>query len=131
MNTSLLTILAICCTLTTTAFTTSSDPWVKLGSRKANMKADQDEILVTGAKGTFNALKLTVEETGVMFHRVVVHYRNGTREVLDIRHRIEAGGETRVLNLKGRNRIIRRVVFHYQSNPLADKKAKITLYGRH
>lgn len=120
-------IVALCAM----SFAEAAGPWVKLGSRKASMKTDHDEILVTGQRGTFNALKLTVENAGVMFHRVVVHYRNGTRETLNIRKRIDDGGETRALNLKGRNRIIRKVVFYYQSEPLSEKKAKITLFGMH
>lgn len=123
-------LLLLAVALTTMSFAEFENPWVKLGSRKASMKADHDEILVTGQRGTFNALKLSVENAGVMFHRVIVHYRNGTRETLDIRKRIGDGGETRALNLKGRNRIIRKVVFYYQSEPLADKKAKVTLHGR-
>ena len=117
--------------LSSCAFTSSLPAWVKLGTKTVSFGADWDELVVTGRQGTFNAIKLKVERSDVHFDRVIVHYRNRTREVLPIRKRIAAGGETRVINLKGANRIIRKIDFHY-TTPLRDgKKARVIVFGRH
>jgi hypothetical protein len=104
--------------------------WAFLGSAKVHGSADHDEIWVTGAKGDFTAIKLMVENEGIDFDRVVVHFANGGREEMILRNFIPAGGETRVMDLPGRDRIIRKVDFYYKSNAGTKRKGKVSLYGR-
>jgi hypothetical protein len=105
--------------------------WTLLGSSKVHgAGVDHDEIIVTAARGDFSAIKLLVQNEGVEFERVVVHFANGTQTEMAIRDFIPAGGETRVLDLPGRDRIIRKVDFFYKSNPATKLKGKVVLYGR-
>jgi len=115
--------------LLTLSFSVPAD-WIKLGSRSVSFKTDWDEIFVTGHKGTFNSIKLSVEKSAVHFDRVIVFYRNQTKEAIQIRNNIPAGGETRSINLSGSDRVIRKVVFYYQTQIDESKKAKVTLYGK-
>lgn len=105
--------------------------WDKLGSRKVTFKQDYDEIVVTAREGTFRALKLMVEDGPIEVDHIVVHYRRGRPEELHVRENIPAGGETRVLDLRGSDRVIRRVVFYYKSTNLEGRRATVTLYGKH
>jgi len=104
-------------------------PGIKLGSRTVSYTADWDQIFVTSRMGTFNAIRLEVKKADVHMTRVVVHYRNGTKEVVPVHRRVQAGSGTRPLNLKGVNRIINRVVFHYTTPWSEVKKARVVLYG--
>jgi hypothetical protein len=97
--------------------------WTVLGSAKVHGHLDHDEIWVTASRGDFTAIKLFVENEGIDFDRVVVHFANGGKEEMEIRNFIAAGGETRVLDLRGGDRIIRKVDFY-------KRKAKVILYGR-
>ncbi len=106
-------------------------PWTLLGTCKVNGHADYDEIVVTGSRGDFKAIKLFVENEGIDFDRVAVHYGNGGVDKIDIKNFIPAGGETRVIDLAGGDRVIRKVVFYYKSNAMTSKKGKVLLYGRH
>ncbi len=109
----------------------SAQSWTFLGSAKVHgVGVDHDEILVTAMEGNFSAIKLFVENEGIEFERVVVHFGNGGQQELAIRDFIPAGGETRVLDLTGRDRIIHSVDFYYKSNPLTKRKGKVKLYGR-
>lgn len=108
----------------------TAQTWTLLGSAKVHGGSDYDEIFVTAARGDFTAIKLIVENEGIDFDRVVVHFANGGQDELHIRSFIPAGGETRVLDLKGGDRVIRKVVFFYKSNPVTKKKGKVVLYGR-
>lgn len=105
--------------------------WDKLGTRKVTFKQDYDEIVVTAREGTFRSLKLMVEDGPVEVDHIVVHYRKGRPEELNVRENIPAGGETRVLDLRGTNRVIRRVVFYYKSSNPDGRRATVTLYGKH
>lgn len=104
--------------------------WTQLGTSKVHGHVDHDEIMVTGMRGDFSAIKLFVENEGIQFEKVVVHFANGGKEEMIIRDFIPAGGETRVLDLPGRDRVIRRVTFYYKSNAMTKKKGKVVLYGR-
>ena len=107
-----------------------SGTWVELGSAKVDGRVDHDEIWVTALRGDFTAIKLYVEEEGVEFDHVIVHYGNGRNEEVEVREFIKAGGETRAIDLTGDDRVIRKVDFYFKSNPNTKRKGKVILYGR-
>lgn len=104
--------------------------WIKLGQRKVNYALDRDEILVTASEGRFTALKLRVKKGGINLHRMVVHFADGTKKEVALRANIQAGGSTRVIDLPGNRRIIRKVVFVYDTKNLSGRKAVVELWGR-
>ena len=108
----------------------SAQAWVNLGSCKVNGSRDYDEIMVTGQRGDFKAIKLFVENEGIDFDRVAVHFGNGQVDRVEIKNFIPAGGETRVIDLAGGDRVVKKVVFYYQSNPVTSKKGKVVLFGK-
>ena len=59
-----------------------------------------------------------------------VHFANGDIVDIAIRKVIPAGGETRLIDLPGRNRIIKKVVFWYESTKKNSKRATVRLFGR-
>ena len=104
--------------------------WKVLGSAKVHGHADHDEIWVTGMEGDFKAVKLMVENEGIEFNRVVLHFANGTKQELNIRRFLPAVGETKVLDLNGDDRVIKKVDFYYESKASSKTKAKVVLYGK-
>ena len=110
--------------------TIAAQSWTELGSAKVNGHADHDEIWVTNSRGDFKAIKLFVQNEGIDFDRVVVHFGNGGQDVMNIKNFIHAGGETRVMDLEGGDRVIKKVDFYYKSKAMTGKKARVVLYGR-
>jgi hypothetical protein len=104
--------------------------WNVLGSAKVNGHSDHDVIMVTGMSGDYTAVKLLVENEGIDFTRVIVHFANGGKQDLNIRRFIPAGGETKVLDLNGNDRVISKVDFFYKSNAKTASKGKVILYGK-
>ncbi len=105
--------------------------WEKLGQRKVNYAVDRDEIFVTAREGRFTALKLTVKKGGINMHKMVIHFADGSKKKVDLRAKIPAGGSTRVIDLPGNRRIIRKVVFVYDTKNFSSRKAVVELWGRH
>ena len=105
--------------------------WEKLGRRQVNRAVDRDEILVTAREGVFTAVKLRIRNSGINMHRMVIHFRNGQPQEITLRNNLPAGGETRVIDLDGRRRIITKVVFWYDTQGLINDKAVVELWGRH
>lgn len=113
------------------AFSLMQPKWELLGKRDVNYAVDHDEIFVTAAEGTFTAIKIKVLAAPVHINDLKVHYRNGQVEDVQVRSEIPAGGETRVIDLTGNERIIKKVTFWYSTKPNRGPKAKVLLFGRH
>jgi len=113
------------------SFTSTSKKWDFLGERSVNFALDKDEIFVTAKEGAFTQIKLQVKKAPVHFRKIVVHYRNGTKEAVTMRDNIRPGGQTRAIDLNGNKRIIKKVVFYYNTKINAPKKGKVKLFGLH
>ena len=105
--------------------------WELLGAKKINKSYDRDVITVTAAEGTFNALRFKVKYRPVTIYDMKVHYGNGSVEDIKIRYHVQAGGESRIINLRGRDRVITKVVFRYETKTFKGKRAEIRLFGLH
>lgn len=104
--------------------------WVMLGERTVTDRVDHDRIVVTAARGDFRRIKLTVHRAPVDFHRVVVRYANGGNQEIELRSTIRAGGETRAIDLRGGDRVIRSVDFWYDARTIRGRRAVVRLLGR-
>jgi hypothetical protein len=105
--------------------------WVLLGSRTVTDRADHDTVTVTGAKGDFKAIKIEVQRRAVDFHRVVIHFRNGDDQKVELRNTIRAGGESRVIDIDGRDRVIRSIDFWYDAATVGrGQRAVVRVLGR-
>ena len=105
--------------------------WEKLGSRKVKYTIDRDEILVTRMEGRFSAIKIKVYKAPIDMMKCVIHYGNGQTQEVQMRNTIRAGGETRVIDIPGSKRVIKKVVFWYDTKNFVGKRAKVELWGRH
>ena len=116
------------------SFTTlpeNTRPWELLGVRKVNYALDHDEIVVTRAEGAFTGLQIKVKRGPVNMHRIVVHFGNGEKEEFELRENFRAGSESRVIDLPGNKRVIKKVDFLYDTKNLSDRKGVVELWGKH
>src|SRR5262249_18414090 len=104
--------------------------WEFLGEANVDGAVDHDRITVGRADGKFRAIQIYVERAPIEFQRVVVHYGNGSSEEIAIRNRIPAGGKTRVIDLRGNERVIQSVEFWYGKADYSSRKPKVRLFGR-
>ncbi len=111
------------------AFTPTHQKWVKLGDRTVNHALDRDEIVVSAKKGVFRKIKLKVRRRKVIFRSVKVHFANGGVQNVNLRHEIPAGGETRNIDLEGKDRVIKKVVFWYNTTSAGGKRPIVQLWG--
>jgi hypothetical protein len=103
-------------------------PWTYLGQATVSGSRDRDRIGIGRNEGRFQSIQLRVAGGPVEFHRVVVHYSNGTSEEVEVRDRIPAGGQTRAIDLRGGDRAISSVEFFYGNAHL--RGPRVSLYGR-
>ena len=104
--------------------------WMFLGDKHVDGHDDHDKISIGSKEGTFRQLQIRVKVAPVVFQRVVVHFGNGADEELEFRDRINAGGSTRALDLRGTDRIIKSVEFWYEKAKWGERRPTVELYGR-
>src|SRR4051812_19003249 len=83
--------------------------WELLGTAHVDGAVDHDSIQVGIRDGRFRAIQLRVRGGAIEFSRVVVRYGDGEPEEITVRDRIPSGGQTRAIDLRGRERFIRSV----------------------
>jgi hypothetical protein len=104
--------------------------WLKLGSRKVNYALDQDVINVGLRDGKFKRLKLQVTGGSLNMHKMIVHYGNGTRESIALKYNFTRRAASRTIDLKGNQRIIRKIVFVYDSKNRSRQRATMHVFGK-
>ncbi len=105
--------------------------WQKLGSKKVSFKLDRDVIPVGIKDGRFNKLKLGVTGGSLNLHKMKVVYRNGEVENIAVKQNFAKRSDSRVIDLKGQNRIIKEIIFWYDTKNVSRNKATIHVFGRH
>lgn len=99
-----------------------------IGITHADHSADRDGLVVKGPFDEFRKIKVTDAPLNMM--RMVATHENGEPDRIDVRQNIPKGGESRVIDLKGRGtRRIRRIDFWYETKGLLNGKADVTVFG--
>jgi hypothetical protein len=107
----------------------SEGRWEQLGERTVDAKLDKDVINVGREDGLFNAIQIKVEGSAMVMLDIKVVFGNG--EVFEPKTRLVFNKDTasRVIDLPGTKRVIKRVEFKYVDLP-GGGKAKVSLMGR-
>jgi hypothetical protein len=103
--------------------------WELLGSKKVGFIVDRDVIRVGRQEGRFRAIKVRVKDAPIHMTDLKVIYSNGEPDDLPIRSEIRAGGESRAIDLKGRERAIREIQMVYRSRPTFKGMATVEVWG--
>jgi hypothetical protein len=104
--------------------------WTALGSRVVSDSTDHDTIVISAAQGTYRSVKITVQRSQVRLDRLVLSFENGQRRELNLHELLPAGGETRIIHLKGPEQAIRGVDFWYDPKTVGRRGAVVLLVGR-
>jgi hypothetical protein len=103
--------------------------WRVIGTTVANFAADHDGIAVAGPFDDFRKIKFKVTDAPLDLMRMQITYDGGTTQKIETRHSIPQGGESRVIDLPGAKRSIRRIDFWYDTKGILRGKAKVTIVG--
>lgn len=109
--------------------------WILLGSKNVSLSGDHDVVSAAG-EGTFSRIRVCVRQRAVHFQDLDVVFGNGVRQDLQIRSVIGPGDCSRAIDIRGDDRLIRRVEMTYQSvNPYGTgaafgPEAIVEVYGQ-
>jgi hypothetical protein len=108
--------------------TSDKTGWHKIGEMVASFSKERDVMVVAGAD-RFAALKIKVTEADIKISDIEVYYENGTQEDINVRVDIKNGGESRVIDLKGGERSIKKIAFVYKTAGGSTEKAHLEVWG--
>lgn len=118
--------------LLATGLAVAGPVWARLGERHVDDRVDHDVIHVGAGEGRFDAIKLKVAGPAVHMLDMKVYFGNGGVQDVEVRRVLPRNGETRVIDLKGDDRVIDRVEFWYEAETLRrGKGSNVVLFGRH
>lgn len=103
--------------------------WHKIGETTVDFKAEKDALLVLGAD-SFKDIAIKVTDAPIHIHDLTVYYENGQSENIQLRNDFNPGDESRIINLNGQNRKLKKVVFDYGTVAnWRGEKGHVELYG--
>jgi hypothetical protein len=103
--------------------------WHKIGETTVDFKKDRDELVVMGAD-RFASVKFEVTEAAIDLLDLEIYYENGPRQDVQVRTPLMSGHESKVIDLNGGERALKKIVFVYKTLPNRnDEKAHIIVWG--
>jgi hypothetical protein len=113
------------------AFLSAEAEYVLLGEKEVNFLVDRDELVVGPKDGKFRRLRFEVEKNDLEMLKVLVTYGNGKIETVPVRHVFKEGSRSRIIDLSGQRRIIKKITFFYKTvGSLLEGRALIRVYGQ-
>lgn len=103
--------------------------WEKLGERTVDEKADHDVIQVGKDDGRFKSIQLKVEGSSMVLADLVVTFGDGSKFEPKTRIVFDKNSSTRVIDLPGDKRVIKRVDFRYGNLP-GGGRARVELWAK-
>ena len=106
-----------------------SKGWHKIGETTVNFVKEREEILVTGSD-RFASIKFKVIDAPIQLTDMEVYFDSGDKQVIKVNTTIKAPGESRVIDIKGGERDLKKIVFIYKTVPnRKDDKAHVEIWG--
>ena len=103
--------------------------WHKIGETTVDFKKDTDEITIIIAD-RFASIKFKVEDAPIDLVSLAVYYESGDTQKVDVNMPIKLKGESRVIDLNGGERNLKKIVFVYKTLPnRKDVKAHVEVLG--
>lgn len=103
--------------------------WHEIAEKTVDFQKESDEIIVMGAD-RFASIKFKVEDAPIYLTSLEIYYESGDNQKVDVNMPIQLKGFSRVIDLNGGERNLKKIVFVYKTLPnRKDKKAEVEVYG--
>ena len=104
--------------------------WVKLGTQAVSPGVDYDELNITEADETFNHLKFKVSKAPVYIWKINIMYSDNTSEGHIIKRHFKKGDASRILDLVGYERKIKKIIFNYTRRNTGKQQSELVVLAK-
>lgn len=103
--------------------------WERLGARQVSFAAERDVVEVGAREGRFTAIRIDVADGDIEMYNLRVIFGDGDAWSPPTRLDFRQGSRSRVIDLPGGARVIRRIEFAYRSR-VRRGRATVEVFGR-
>lgn len=107
----------------------AQDGWRFIADKMVAFGVDHDVIVTGNSNDDFRKLKIRVTDGPLKMYDMKVYFDNGSVQDVSIRALIRQGGESRVIDLDGGLRHIKRIEFWYETKGFRKGRARIAVWG--
>lgn len=125
----LLFVSAIALLSFTTIESNGFQQWNLIGEKKVSFLVDRDVIQVIG-NNNYSQIKLKVKDGPVHILDMDVYFENGDKFDVAIKQKFANGGESRVIDLPGGGRNIKKIEFWYETRGFAKGRGRVQVWGK-
>ncbi|MBS1753239.1 MAG: hypothetical protein R2765_10575 [Ferruginibacter sp.] len=109
--------------------TNTFQEWRFIGDKIANFGVDRDVLMVTG-NDAFRQIKIRVTSAPLRIIDMDVYFENGDKMNVPLKNTFRQGGESRVIDLDGGVRQIKKITFLYETIGKRKGKARVAVWGK-
>jgi len=103
--------------------------WRRIGKTVVSLNKEKDEIKILGST-KFAVIKFKVMGAPIDLVSMEAFYSSGNKQEIVVNASIKDAGESRVIDLNGGERRLKKVVFIYKTLPnYKNKRARVQLWG--
>ncbi len=104
--------------------------WRFIADKWVNYGLDRDVILFGDLKDDFRQLKIRVTDAPLKIYDMKIHFDNGDVQDVSLKLLFRQGDESRVIDLNGGLRHLRKIEFWYETKGVRKGKARVAVWGK-
>ena len=104
--------------------------WKFIGDKNVRFGVDHDVIHCGVINDNFRQIKLKVTDGPIKIYDMKVYFDNGDVQDVSIRGQIRQGGESRIIDLTGGLRGLKKIEFTYETKGVAKGRSRVAVWGR-
>ena len=120
----LLTVFGQC-----TAQNAARTEWRFIADKWVNYGVDRDAIVFGDLKDDFRQIKLRVTDAPLRMYDMKIYFDNGSVQDVALKSLFRQGDESRVIDLVGGMRHLRKIEFWYETKGVRKGKARVAVWG--
>ena len=109
---------------------TSNAEWKFIGDKSVRFGVDRDVIHCGNANDDFRQIKLKVTDGPLKMYNMKIHFDNGQVQDVPLRNKFIAGSESRVIDLLGGLRHLKKIEFTYETKGFLRGRSRVEVWGR-
>lgn len=129
-------IVAVFCISASFISTSTSDSkkageWFFLEDKKVGFGVDHDVIHFGNWKDDVRQIKLMITDGPLKMYNMKIHFDNGNVQNVELRHRFAQGSESRVIDMDGGLRHLKKIEFWYETKGFVRGRSRVEVWGKY
>ena len=104
--------------------------WFFLEDKKVGFGVDHDVIHFGNWKDDVRQIKLKITDGPLKMYDMKIYFDNGSVQNVQLRNRFAQGSESRVIDLDGGLRHLKKIEFWYETKGFARGRSRVAVWGR-